>query len=75
MEIEIDGVPARDQFAIGAYSNGGRALVETDRIKRVEVLYGPASVMYGSRSHRWLFEFLYSGGGGHQDYVRRTDGE
>jgi len=43
--IEIDGVPARDQFAIGAYSNGGRVLVEPDRIKRVEVLYGPASVM------------------------------
>lgn len=48
--IEIDGVPARDQFAIGAYSNGGRALVEPDRIKRVEVLYGPASVMYGSNA-------------------------
>jgi hemoglobin/transferrin/lactoferrin receptor protein len=48
--IEVDGVPARDQFAIGAYSNGGRALVEPDRIKRVEVLYGPASVMYGSNA-------------------------
>jgi hemoglobin/transferrin/lactoferrin receptor protein len=50
VDIEIDGVPAREQFAIGAYSNGGRALVETDRIKRVEVLYGPASVMYGSNA-------------------------
>ena len=46
--IEIDRVPVRDQFAIGAYSNAGRALVETDRIKRVEVLYGPASALYGS---------------------------
>ncbi len=50
VDIEIDGVPARDQFAIGAYSNGVRALVEPDRIKRVEVLYGPASVMYGSNA-------------------------
>jgi len=48
--IEIDGIPVRDQFAIGAYSNGGRALVEPDRIKRVEVLHGPASVMYGSNA-------------------------
>lgn len=50
IEIEIDGVPMRDQFAIGAYSNGGRTLVETDRVKRVEVLHGPASVMYGSNA-------------------------
>jgi hemoglobin/transferrin/lactoferrin receptor protein len=48
--IEIDGIPVRDQFAIGSYSNGGRALVEPDRIKRVEVLHGPASVMYGSNA-------------------------
>ena len=46
--IEIDGVPVRDSFVIGAYSNGGRELLEADRIKRVEILYGPASVMYGS---------------------------
>ncbi len=46
--VEIDGIPVRDGFVIGAFSNGGRALVEPDRIKRVEVLHGPASVMYGS---------------------------
>lgn len=48
--LRIDGVPVRDQFVIGAYSNGGRTLVEPDRIKRVEVLHGPASAMYGSRA-------------------------
>jgi hemoglobin/transferrin/lactoferrin receptor protein len=46
--IEVDGVPLRDRFAIGNYSDGGRALVETDRVKRLEVLYGPASTLYGS---------------------------
>lgn len=46
--IEIDGIPSRDRFAIGSYSDGGRLLSETDRIKRVEVLYGPASTLYGS---------------------------
>jgi len=48
--IEIDSIPVRDKFAIGVYSNGGRTLVEPDRIKRVEVLHGPASVMYGSNA-------------------------
>lgn len=50
VRIEIDGVPVRGQFAIGAYSNGSRGLVEADRIKRVEILYGPASVNYGSNA-------------------------
>ena len=48
--VEIDGVRQRDGFDIGAYSNAGRGLVETDRIKQAEVLFGPASVMYGSNA-------------------------
>ncbi|MDZ4728628.1 MAG: TonB-dependent hemoglobin/transferrin/lactoferrin family receptor [Xanthomonadales bacterium] len=48
--IEQDGIPVRDQVVVGAFSNGGRALLETDRIKRVEVLHGPASVLYGSNA-------------------------
>jgi hemoglobin/transferrin/lactoferrin receptor protein len=46
--IEVDRIPVRDRFAIGSYSDGGRILSETDRIKRLEVLYGPASTLYGS---------------------------
>jgi hemoglobin/transferrin/lactoferrin receptor protein len=46
--IETDGIPTRDRFAVGSYSDGGRLLTETDRIKRLEVLYGPASTLYGS---------------------------
>jgi len=48
--IEQDGIPIRDRFAVGSFSDGGRALVETDRIKRIEVLHGPASVLYGSNA-------------------------
>jgi len=46
--IEVDGIPTRDRFAIGSFSDGGRTFTETDRIKRLEVLYGPASTLYGS---------------------------
>ncbi|NNE06478.1 MAG: TonB-dependent hemoglobin/transferrin/lactoferrin family receptor [Xanthomonadales bacterium] len=46
--VEVDGVPLRDRFAIGSYSNGGQELLETERIKRLEILHGPASSLYGS---------------------------
>jgi hemoglobin/transferrin/lactoferrin receptor protein len=46
--IEVDGVPVRDRFTIGNFSDGGRNTAETDRIKQVEILYGPASTLYGS---------------------------
>jgi len=48
--IQQDGIPMRDRIAVGAFSDAGRNLLETDRIKRVEVLHGPASVMYGSNA-------------------------
>lgn len=50
VEIELDGIPVRDRFVVGSFSDGGRNLIETDRIKRVEVLHGPASVLYGSNA-------------------------
>ena len=46
--MEVDGVPIRDGFATGSYSNSGRALIETGLVKRLEVLNGPASSLYGS---------------------------
>ena len=48
VSVEVDGVPIRDRFAVGSYSNAGQSLIETDQIKRLEVLHGPASSLYGS---------------------------
>ena len=48
--IEQDGITVRDRFVVGSFSDSGRTRTETDRIKRVEVLYGPASVLYGSNA-------------------------
>jgi hemoglobin/transferrin/lactoferrin receptor protein len=46
--IEIDGVPVADGFDIGNFSNAGRDGVDPDMIRRVEILRGPASALYGS---------------------------
>jgi len=48
VSIELDGMPLRDGFAIGNYSNGGQNLIESSLIERIEVLHGPASSLYGS---------------------------
>lgn len=50
VEIEYDGIPVRDRFVVGSFSDSGRSLVEPDRIKRAEILHGPASVLYGSNA-------------------------
>jgi hemoglobin/transferrin/lactoferrin receptor protein len=46
--IEVDGTPNNKQFGIGSYSNAGTDLPETDLIKSIEILNGPASTLYGS---------------------------
>lgn len=77
--IEVDGVPVRDGFATGSYSNGGRALIETGLVKRLEVLNGPSSSLYGSDALGGVMAFttwdpddLLAKGGSNTWYSLRT---
>lgn len=48
VRIEIDGVPVSDAFAFGSMLSAGRDSVDMEAIKRVEIVRGPASSLYGS---------------------------
>ena len=46
--IEVDGARVADGFSIGSFSNAGRDAVELDVLKRMEIVRGSASSLYGS---------------------------
>jgi hemoglobin/transferrin/lactoferrin receptor protein len=48
--MEVDGIPVQERFSVGAFAFAGRSGAEPDFIRRVEVLRGPASSLYGSRA-------------------------
>ena len=40
--VEVDGIPSAPGFAIGSYSDSGRAFVDLAFVQRIEILRGPA---------------------------------
>ncbi|OQP83751.1 sugar transporter [Xanthomonas phaseoli pv. syngonii LMG 9055] len=44
----VDNVPVPDSFSFGSYLNANRNFVDLETLKRVEVVRGPASSLYGS---------------------------
>lgn len=48
VRVEIDGVPLPEAFSVGQFAAAGRDPGELATLDRIEVLRGPASMLYGS---------------------------
>lgn len=45
---EFDGIPLPARFSVGNFADSGRLVIDPAILSRVEILRGPASVLYGS---------------------------
>lgn len=48
VQVAVDGVRIPESFAIGDFANASRNFVDTDSLKQVEIVRGPASSLFGS---------------------------
>lgn len=58
VRIETDGISVPDAFSIGSFSNANRNFVDLDTLKRVEVVRGPTSSLYGSDALGGVVSFV-----------------
>ena len=58
VRIQTDGIPVSDAFSIGSFSNANRNFVDLDTLKRVEVVRGPTSSLYGSDALGGVVSFV-----------------
>jgi len=58
VRIETDGIAVSDSFAIGSFSNANRNFVDLDMLKRVEIVRGPSSSLYGSDALGGVVAFI-----------------
>ncbi len=58
VRVQTDGIAVSDAFSIGSFSNANRNFVDLDALKRVEVVRGPASSLYGSDALGGVVSFI-----------------
>jgi hemoglobin/transferrin/lactoferrin receptor protein len=58
VRLETDGIPVSDAFSIGSFSNANRNFVDLDTLKRVEIVRGPSSALYGSDALGGVVAFI-----------------
>lgn len=58
VRIQTDGIPVSDAFSIGSFSNANRNFVDLDTLRRVEVVRGPTSSLYGSDALGGVVSFV-----------------
>ena len=58
VRVETDGISVSDSFNIGSFSNANRNFVDLDTLKRVEVVRGPSSALYGSDALGGVVSFV-----------------
>ncbi|HJR74618.1 MAG TPA: TonB-dependent hemoglobin/transferrin/lactoferrin family receptor [Luteimonas sp.] len=58
VRIQTDGIAVSDAFTIGSFSNANRNFVDMDTLKRVEIVRGPTSSLYGSDALGGVVSFV-----------------